>query len=639
MRLGEYPYNPQFATANQPDTLASEDPAQPLPPPLVREAAKLLRFGIGRPLLARMIAAARDNGTSVESELLASGSILEHTYYESLAGQLGLPFIPFPDGCHVQDLPGIDSQLIEPSIVRIHHSSRPPVTAIVPRLDQVEKTANLLARVPQLRASLAITTPTGLRKAVWTAGSVRRVAATSQALFDEKPVHSARIVLWGKQGFYIGMALCALLVMTVVQPWQTLVALHFLFTAVYMANLLIRLAALGRESSRRRYKPAVSMGKDALPVYSVFVALYRERAVAQQLVTALDALDWPRTRLDIKLICEEDDLETLAALRALPLGPEYEIVEVPQRQPRTKPKALAYTLPAARGHYLAVYDAEDRPHPGQLREAHERFAVCPDNVACLQAPLVITNAGSSWLSALFAMEYAGLFRGLVPLLAARNLPVPLGGTSNHFRTDLLRVAGGWDPYNMTEDADLGMRLHRLGYRSDVILLPTLEDAPTKARAWMGQRTRWFKGWLQTWLVLMRNPVALMEETGLRGFVVLQILIAGMLISSLAHPIIFGFLVFLSWALIEGSPQLNTPLTLGLFIADTLNIFGSYTVFIALGRNRMSKAEQKAVGWRWLFVPGYWILISIAAWKAVAELKTNPFFWNKTEHKPVMRGRS
>src|SRR5262249_40834782 len=155
---------------------------------------------------------------------------------------------------------------------------------------------------------------------------------------------------------------------------------------------------------------------------------------------------------------------------------------------------LNYALAGARGEFVVIYDAEDRPHPDQLRAACSQFAASPDDVVCLQAPLVISNGGASWVSAAVSLEYSALFFVLLPMLARRRMPVPLGGTSNHFRVAELRASGGWDPYNVTEDADLGMRLHRLGYRCGVIDCPTYEDAPATFRVWLNQRTRWFKGW-------------------------------------------------------------------------------------------------------------------------------------------------
>ncbi|CAN7248419.1 glycosyltransferase [Pararhizobium sp. LjRoot255] len=625
---------------------ANEAPARRTPPAataqlfslaLKRQGRLLLQMGIGKPLIAQAMLLAEEHGTTVEEELLASGEINEAIYFEALAERLGLDFVPGIDPNRVQDIAGLDTQIIRPEMLRVHHASRPPITVIVPSLSRLEETAALLERTPTLRQSLAVSTPSVVRNAAWQAGRLRRVNATTRALFETTPLHSARITFWGKQGFYAGIMLCTLIGAVITLPIISLLILHIVLTLFYLANFSVRLYALGCAFLQERSTPkarAEAGPAGPVPVYSVLVALYKEKSVAAQLIEALDRLDWPRSRLDIKLICEEDDAETIAALRALPLAPEYEIVIVPVHLPRTKPKALSYALPGARGTFVTVYDAEDRPHPGQLREAHAAFMAAPERVICLQAPLIVTNARQSWLSALFAVEYAGLFRGLLPMLSLTGLPLPLGGTSNHFRTAQLRLIGGWDPYNMTEDADLGLRLHRLGYRSRVIFKPTFEEAPVTLPVWLGQRTRWFKGWLQTWLVLMRKPAQFCRETGWPSFAVFQILIAGMLVSSLCHPIIIGFLLYLTWLMFQHSTHVDGSLAFWLFLCDIVNLFGSYAVFIALGRNRMGIGERRAVGMRWACVPFYWLIMSLAAWSALLELQTNPFSWNKTPHVPV-----
>ncbi|MCV9962582.1 glycosyltransferase [Pararhizobium sp. BT-229] len=627
-----------MATANQASARRTPPAASAhcFPPALKQEGRLLLGMGIGKPLIAQAMLLADEHGTTVEEELLASGKITEAIYFEALAEKLRLDFIAEIDPDQVQDIDGLDTQLVRPEMLRIHHASRPPVTVLVPSLSRLDELAALLERAPLLRRSLAVSTPSAVRTAAWQAGRLRRVSATTRALFETTPLHSARITFWGKQGFYTGVILCALFAAAVTLPIISVLMLHIVLTLFYLANFQVRLYALLcaflQERSGRKARATPPTGP--LPVYSVLVALYKEESVVAQLVGALDKLDWPRSRLDIKLICEEDDAATIAALRALPLAPEYEIVLVPVHLPRTKPKALSYALPGTRGTFVTVYDAEDRPHPSQLREAHAAFVAAPPRVICLQAPLIVTNARQSWLSALFALEYAGLFRGLLPMLSLTGLPLPLGGTSNHFRTAELKQIGGWDPYNMTEDADLGLRLHRLGYRSRVIFKPTFEEAPIELPVWLGQRTRWFKGWLQTWLVLMREPVQLGREMGWPAFAVFQVLIAGMLLSSLCHPIIIGFLFYLTWLMFQDGTHADSWLAFLLFVGDVINIFGSYAVFIALGRNRMEVREKRAVGWRWVFVPLYWLIMSLAAWRAFLELRTNPFSWNKTPHVPV-----
>jgi cellulose synthase/poly-beta-1,6-N-acetylglucosamine synthase-like glycosyltransferase len=253
------------------------------------------------------------------------------------------------------------------------------------------------------------------------------------------------------------------------------------------------------------------------------------------------------------------------------------------------------------------------------------------NVACLQAPLVVANGRESWLSGLFALEYAGLFRRMLPLLGAARMPMPLGGTSNHFRTDILRAVGAWDPYNVTEDADLGLRFQRFGYRAEMITRPTIEDAPTEAGVWLGQRSRWFKGWMQTWLVLMRAPRRLTRELGAAGMIAFHLVITGMLVSALGHPLIVGFLAVSVWHLVHSVHV--TGLEQVLFIVDSVNLVFSYMLFVVMGRRAMTRDERGRLGKKWRYVPVYWLMISYAAWRAVIELQTNPHFWCKTPHQP------
>ncbi|MCB1446398.1 MAG: glycosyltransferase, partial [Rhizobiaceae bacterium] len=250
---------------------------------------------------------------------------------------------------------------------------------------------------------------------------------------------------------------------------------------------------------------------------------------------------------------------------------------------------------------------------------------------CLQAPLIIANAPESWLSALFALEYSGLFRRLLPFLGARRQPMPLGGTSNHFRTAVLREVGAWDPYNVTEDADLGMRLYRLGYRAETLTRYTVEDAPTERSVWLGQRSRWFKGWMQTWLVSMRHPVRLMQELGPFGTMMFHVLVTGMLVAALGHPLVIVFLSMTVWKLFFVPHGTNFEIVM--FVLDWFNLLLAYTVFMRLGWQAMGRNERGRIGPAWCYIPAYWLLMSLAAWRAAIELYRKPFFWNKTPHKP------
>ena len=283
---------------------------------------------------------------------------------------------------------------------------------------------------------------------------------------------------------------------------------------------------------------------------------------------------------------------------------------------------------------MVIYDAEDRPHPQQLIEAFARFQREPMLTACLQSPLVITNGGRSFLSRMFAFEYAALFGGLLPYLAAKTRLIPLGGTSNHFRRSILIDAAAWDPYNVTEDADLGTRLCRLGYSVGVLSLPTLEDAPTRLAQWLPQRTRWFKGWMQTWLVHMRNPARFTAETGARNMLLFQTLTLGMVLSALVYPLMLVEMGWMSILIASGSGQSMSAYKLSLFVIDFSNVALGHLGFILLG----AKSAGKSQSWRTLLVslglPLYWLLLSLAAWRAAWQLAFKPHFWEKTEHSPV-----
>ncbi len=367
--------------------------------------------------------------------------------------------------------------------------------------------------------------------------------------------------------------------------------------------------------------PRRRLGNDALPRYSVLCALYREAAVVEALLAALRRLDYPRARLEIKLVLEADDTETIEAVRAAPPDPAVEVILVPPLGPRTKPKALAMALPFASGELVVVYDAEDRPSPGQLKEAAEIFAAGDARLGCLQAPLTIVNERDGWLARFFAAEYDALFRVLLPSFARAGLPLPLGGTSNHFRRAALDKSLGWDPHNVTEDADLGFRLARRGWRTGTITLPTFEEAPPTFRGWFGQRSRWFKGWLQTLAVLARDPRRLTGEVGLRGIAALAATFVGSLGSALVHLVCLAALAT-SW-LVHGPPDWAGPVT-GIF---ALGYAGSI-LYKSVGLKRAGRLHLAP----WLvLLPLAWVVMGLAALRAVLDLWRRPFHWEKTEH--------
>lgn len=402
-----------------------------IPSALAEEADMLARIGYGQRLISTMACRAQANGASIEDELLASGLCEEH-YFRAVAAFLRVPYTARPNPAHVTDSETLDTQLLRPDMIRLHPPGRPPLIVITPEAPRLPSLITLLQSLPEARRSLAITGRRALRETVWQTGADRRVRGAVTRLFDKTPYFSARVTLWGLQGFYAGLSAATLLFALLLAPLLASLWLHALLSLFYFAGLMLRAAALLSPTAPPT-AASTPNSDEAVPVYTVLVALYRESAVAEQLVTSLSRLNWPPSRLDIKLVCEARDPETIAAFRAMTLPPQFEIVDVPALPPLTKPKALTYALSGARGEFTVIYDAEDRPHPDQLREAWHRFREGPENLACLQAPLFIANGGESVESALFSLEYAALFRCMLPMLARNGWPLPLGGTSNHFR--------------------------------------------------------------------------------------------------------------------------------------------------------------------------------------------------------------
>jgi cellulose synthase/poly-beta-1,6-N-acetylglucosamine synthase-like glycosyltransferase len=294
--------------------------------------------------------------------------------------------------------------------------------------------------------------------------------------------------------------------------------------------------------------PGPMPASDAIPpVVSIIVALYNEADIAPRLVRRLAQIDYPADLMDVILAVEAEDHITLDALADAELPPWMRVVVVPEGQVKTKPRALNHAFDHARGAIIGVYDAEDAPDPDQLHRVVERFQRSGPEVACLQGVLDYYNPRTNWLSRCFTIEYAGWFRLVLPGLARLGLVVPLGGTTLFFRREVLDRLGAWDAHNVTEDADLGMRLARMGYRCRTITSRTYEEATFHLGAWSKQRTRWLKGWMQTLLVHTRQPVRLVREMGLTGAAAFVTLLGGTLLSALVHPVSIGLVAWQAWS--------------------------------------------------------------------------------------------
>jgi glycosyltransferase XagB len=407
-----------------------------------------------------------------------------------------------------------------------------------------------------------------------------------------------------------------------------LILLVLLTIPVFAALLVLRLGAVieGWEPS---VVPALPLPDAQLPTYTVLVPLHREAGILDQLLTALTALDYPPGRLDIKILVEHSDDATRGALATRRLPEHVEVVVAPPGAPQTKPRALNIGLLEARGSLLTIYDAEDRPDPRQLRLAANLFARHRPEVACLQGRLAIDNADDSLLTRMFALEYAALFDVINTGLIRASAPVLLGGTSNHFRTDVLRGIGGWDAWNVTEDADLSFRLLRSGYRISDLPSATLEEAPVTLKPWFNQRVRWMKGFFQTMVTHTRHPRTLISELGVRNALVLLSLCGGTLLSAWSYPL---FLVATVVTLIlQGLPQADT-LAHAAIIGVWFTMFGGGLIAllapVVLGALHRGLRDLL---WFLPLLPIYCLLVSGAAFMAVVEYIRAPSRWNKTDH--------
>ncbi len=358
------------------------------------------------------------------------------------------------------------------------------------------------------------------------------------------PEHSARQVFTPSQVLFLYALSTACVFLLCASPVRFLGTLNVLLTLFLLFNFGFKLLLAWLGGDRRidvkiTDDEVAALDDTELPVHTVLVPMYKEPDVLPILASALRKIDYPLSKLDIKLVLEQDDTETIEAAKALRLEEIFEIIQVPTSMPKTKPKACNYALNFSRGELLTIFDAEDVPEPDQLKKVVATFAKSGSNTACVQARLNYYNAEENWLTRMFTLEYSLWFDFYLPALEFLRIPIPLGGTSNHFRMSVLKKVYGWDPFNVTEDADLGTRLTQLGYRVAVVNSTMYEEANNSIPNWIRQRSRWIKGYMQTYLVHMRKPVELFRSLGLVGFVGFQFFIGGTFLTALITPFLYA----------------------------------------------------------------------------------------------------
>ncbi|HVU12067.1 MAG TPA: glycosyltransferase [Phototrophicaceae bacterium] len=459
------------------------------------------------------------------------------------------------------------------------------------------------------------------------------VSRATFGLYYRNPRESAFTVMTRWQFFALIGALALLLFGLFFATVPTLVTLNLLINVGFSISILFKFvtAMAGAYSENVEAVTAAEVAAlkdDELPLYTILVPVYREANIVSLLMQNMRDIDYPAGRLEILLLMEEDDHETLDAARASHPPETVTFVIIPDGLPRTKPRACNVGLFFAKGEYLVIFDAEDRPEPDQLKKAVVAFNKGGEKMICVQAALNYFNVYENWLTRMFTLEYSYWFDYILTGLQRLNLPIPLGGTSNHFRTDALRRLGGWDPFNVTEDADLGIRASAEGYTVGVINSTTYEEANNHRGNWVRQRSRWIKGYMQTVLVHLRNPIGMVRSIGIKNTLGFIMLIAGTPITFLCTLPLWG--LYLVWLITR--THLFDPLFppailyLGLF-----NLLIGNSVMIYLNMLAVFKRRYYGLIGYAVLNPVYWLLHSVASYKALWQLFTKPFFWEKTLH--------
>jgi len=570
-------------------------------------------------------------GIPLGEALVLTGKAQQDRVWAALAAQWG---IGVTDLAHHWVDPALANELsagdaIEHRVLPIRRTSD---AAIVAMADTRDRRALAYAEgTLKMPVIPRLATPAAIRERQIQVYRQQLVQQSSALLQARAPEYSAHLTLTLRQKQFLGLLGIGVIAGFVILHEVFLIVLSALVIALYAGVVTFRGRVMVRGAKSIELIKVTQREMDGLtnlPVYTILCPLYREAGVLPQLVKACSELDYPASKLDIKLLLEEDDVETREIVDSTPLPANFHVLVVPAEGPRTKPKACNYGLEFARGEYCVIYDAEDIPEPLQLKKALVIFRRSDSGIGCVQAKLNYYNPKQNLITRWFSLEYTSWFDFFLPGLVELGLPVPLGGSSNHFPTQLLRDLGGWDPNNVTEDADLGMRLHRAGYQTALMDSTTLEEANSDFVNWMRQRSRWGKGYFISWLVLMRHPVLLWRDLGWRGWVSSALTLGGTFGVALLNLLVWMLTILWVLAQFDIIAYLF-PATI-YYIAMLELIFGNF-FFLYMGIWCAAHRRDYDLTHAALFAPGYWLMASIAMIKAGIQTVSRPTFWEKTVH--------
>ena len=613
-------------------------PAQGPPPPgAVIAPGRIGEILVDRDLisedeLAEALSLQRQTGSRIGEILYYEGLIKEADLAAALADQLRVPLVDL-DGIQ----PSAEAMEMVPEALQregrcipLEVDAEALYVAITDPLD--DETYEAIRELTDLRIRSYMVTRSDLDGLLRQIHLEEHVRAARTELLTRFPEDCANRVLSGGQRVFFISFLVLVAAGFVVSPLNTGIFLVGLCILIYLLSSLYKFKLFYDSFGRRQEfdftaEEVAEIDDRDVPRYTILVPLFREAAVVPRLTENLTRLDYPKAKLEILLLCEEEDDSTIDAILDANLPPYFQLLVVPDSQPKTKPKACNYGIQQATGKFVVIFDAEDQPDPDQLKKVLLSWERSEDNVVCVQCKLNYFNTEQNLLTRFFSTEYALWFDLLLPGLDASGSPIPLGGTSNHFNREALVELGAWDPFNVTEDADLGLRLHKAGYKTVVLNSTTLEEANSQLHNWIRQRSRWVKGYFQTYLVHMRHPLRLMREIGFSSWWSFQFMIGGTIIFVL-NPI-FWVLTTL-WLFTEAGiiEQLFPGFV---YYAASLQLFVFNFVFTYLAvAGSMQRGLFHLVRYA-LFSPIYWGLMSIGAWMGFYQLFTKPFYWEKTEH--------
>jgi cellulose synthase/poly-beta-1,6-N-acetylglucosamine synthase-like glycosyltransferase len=408
--------------------------------------------------------------------------------------------------------------------------------------------------------------------------------------------------------------------------------LSVLYFLDLLFNLWLIILSLRKPADEVTVAQELIKKKAVWPTYSIICPLYNEWEVFTQFKSAMDALDYPKDKLQVLIVLEEDDVKTKKEIEKMTLPSYYQVIVAPQSFPKTKPKACNYALTHTTGEYTVVYDAEDVPDPDQLKKAVVAFEGMEDEaVVCLQAKLNFYNPHQNLLTKLFTLEYSLWFDLVLTGLHQINGPIPLGGTSNHFKTKNLRLLQGWDPFNVAEDCDLGTRLFKYGFRTKMLDSYTMEEANGNFFSWFKQRSRWNKGYIQTYLVHMRRPHEFITDLSNPHIITFQLVVGGKILSSLINPFLWVMTITYFALRTVAGPFIESLYPTSVFyIAVFSLVFGNFLYFYYYMIGAAKREQWEMVKYAF-FVPFYWLMMSYGTWIALQQVISKPHYWEKTTH--------